>query len=113
MRAAGKRLLNELAVTGGASVFIAILLLAGAPWVLFMFAMPLNDLGIKIGAWVESALPHRGAWFQGARTYAPGVLALAWLELWVVSFLFVRLIRMQMSRREKREAQDSVSLKLE
>ncbi|MGA7341075.1 MAG: hypothetical protein WBE72_21480 [Terracidiphilus sp.] len=113
MQEVRKRLIKDLVVTGVASpILILLLAFLGGGWIVISLAMPLNELAIKIGSWIDTIFPPRGGWFEGAGTYALSILILASFEVWVALFVFARLIRFQMSRREKRDAEDFASLQL-
>jgi hypothetical protein len=74
--------------------------------------MPLNNLAVKVGSWMGFVFPSQGGWFEGMADYVLAIHAMACFEIWIVLFVLVRLMRMQINRREKHEAEDSVSLRL-
>ena len=109
-----KRLLKDFLITGLTSpILILLLALIGGEWVPFLLVMPFNGLCIRIGSAFDFLFsPRGGAWFQGMENYALGIHVVACIEVWIVLFVFLRLIRMQINRREKRDAEDDVSLHL-
>jgi hypothetical protein len=100
-----KRLIKELVFTGIAAPFVMLLLLAmhvtrPLVWVL----MPLFYLGRAISSLIESIFPPQGGgWFQGLGTALIVDFLLAWIAVWAVLFVLVRLIRSRINRK-KREA---------
>jgi hypothetical protein len=104
----GKLFVKDLGATGIASLILTLLLAVVAPWIPLLLAMPLNSLAIKIGSWI----PQGGGWLEGMADYVLAIHVTACFEFWIASFLLVKLIRMQVARREKRDAEDSVMMQL-
>ena len=107
-----KLLVRDLGLTGVASLIFTLLLALVVPWVPLLLAMPINGLAIKIGSWIDFVLPSQGGWLAGMADYVLGIHILACFEIWIALFVIVRLFRMQSNRREKHDAENSVSLHL-
>jgi hypothetical protein len=108
MKDKSKRLIKEISTTGFAAAILTLIsVLTGVDWVLFLLLTPFNDLGNKIGSWIDLLFQSRGGgWLDGMSAGLEGNFFLAWIEIWIVLFVFVRLIRMQISRREKKDAEE-------
>jgi len=106
MEGRGKCFVKDLLTTAIASLVVTLLLAIVVPWVPFLLAMPVNDLAIKVGSWI----PRGGGWLEGMADYVLAVHVFTCIEVWIALFLLVRLIRIQISRREK--SGDPVSLQL-
>lgn len=102
-----KRLIKDFLVTGFAAILILLLILVVAEWVIFLLVMPFDGLPAEIASRIDSVFPSHGAGFlDGMFTGLEVDFGLAWIEIWIVSFVVVRLIRMQSNRREKNDAAD-------
>jgi hypothetical protein len=106
MKVGGRLFVKDLLSTAFASLIVTLLLAVVAPWVPLLLAMPVNDLAIKVGSWI----PRGAGWFEGLADYVLAIHAFAWFEIWIAFFVLVRLIRIQINRREKHG--DPVSLQL-
>jgi hypothetical protein len=106
MKERGKLFIRDLLATALASLIVTVLLAIVVPWVPLLLAMPVNALAIKIGSWI----PRGGGWLEGMADYVLAIHAFALFEIWIVFFVLVRLIRIQINRREKHG--DPVSLQL-
>ncbi len=106
MKAGRERLIVELGATGiAAPILILVLILVRATAVLFLLVMPFIDLGMKIGSWLTSMFPSlgQGAWFQGLGTELGVDVVFVWIEVWILLFVIVKLVR-RWKNRGNREA---------
>jgi hypothetical protein len=92
----GRRLIKEFLVTGFASVLVVFLIFIVAEWVLFLLATPFSGLSSRLGTWIA----------PGLASELVGDSIVVWFEIWIAMFIFVRLIRIQMNRRERKDAED-------
>ena len=106
MKERGKLFVKDLSATALASLIVTLLLAIVVPWAPFLFAMPVNILAVKVGSW----MPRGGGWLEGMANYVLAVHVIACFEVWIALFVLVRLIRIQIKRREKHG--DPVSLHL-
>lgn len=98
---------KDLLTTALASLIVTVLLAIVVPWIPLMLAMPVNDLAIKVGSWI----PRGGGWLDGMANYVLAIYLIACFEVWIALFVLVRLIRIQINRREKHGNPISLQLK--
>ncbi|MGD0913407.1 MAG: hypothetical protein ABR928_16060 [Terracidiphilus sp.] len=110
MKGNRKLLVKDFGATGLASLILTVSMALLVPWFPIMLAMPVDGFAVKFGSWIGAVLPSQGGWVEGMADFVLAIHMIAWFEIWIVLFVFMTLIRMRISHREKRDAEDSVAL---